>query len=40
MFGGGGGGKGLVHNLLIQFSTLGNSKIEVFKTWFFDIVIT
>ena len=40
--GGGGGGapKGLVHNLLMQFFTLGCSKIEVFKTCFFDIVIT
>ena len=40
--GGGGGGspKGLVHNLLMQFFTLGSSKIEVFETYFFDIVIT
>ena len=40
--GGGGGGapKGLVHNLLMQFFTLGSSKIEVFETCFFDIVIT
>ena len=31
--GGGGGGapKGLVHNLLMQFFTLGSSKIKVFK---------
>ena len=30
---GGGGGvpKGLVQNLLMQFFTVGNSKIEVFK---------
>ena len=27
-----------VHNLLIQFFTLGSSKIEVFETYFFDIV--
>ena len=40
--GGGGGGapKGLVHNLLMQFFTLDMSKIEVFKTCFFDIVTT
>ena len=40
--GGGGGGapKGLVHNLLMQFFTLGSSKIEVFETCFFDIVTT
>ena len=39
--GGGGGGspKGLVHNLLMQFFTLGSSKIEVFGTHFFDTVI-
>ena len=40
--GGGGGGspKGLVHNLLMQFFTLGSSKMEVFKTCFFDVVTT
>ena len=40
--GGGGGGspKGLVHNLLMQFFTLGSSKIEVFETICFDTVIT
>ena len=38
--GGGGARKGLVHNLLLQLFTLGNSKIEVFRTYFFDIVIT
>ena len=40
--GGGGGGapKGWVHNLLMQFFTLGSSKIEVFETCFYDIVIT
>ena len=40
--GGGGGGapKGLVHNLLMQFFTLDSSKIEVFKTCFFDMVTT
>ena len=32
--------KGLVHNLLMQFFTLGSSKIEVFETYLFDIVIT
>ena len=26
--------KGLVHNLLMQFFTLGTSKIEVFETFF------
>ena len=31
---------GAVHNLLMQFFTLGSSKIEVFKTGFYDIVIT
>ena len=29
-----------VHNLLIEFFTLGSSKIEVFETYFFDTVIT
>ena len=40
--GGGWGGipKGLVHNLLVQFFTLGSSKIEVFETYLYDIVIT
>ena len=32
--------KGLVHNLLMQFFTLDSSKIEVFETYFFDIVTT
>ena len=32
---GGGGGKELVHNLLMQFFNLYFSKIEVFKTYFF-----
>ena len=36
----GGFSEGLVHNLLMQFFTLGSSKIEVFKTGFYDIVIT
>ena len=31
---------GPVHNLLVQFFTPGSSKIEVFETYFFDIVIT
>ena len=30
----------MVHNLLLQFFTLGSSKIEVLKTCFLDIVIT
>ena len=33
--GGGGAPKALVHNLLMQFFTLGSSKIEVSKTCFF-----
>ena len=37
---GGGSPKGSVHNLLMQFFTLDSSKIEVFETCFFDIVIT
>ena len=28
----------MVHSLLMQFFTLGSSKIEVFETDFFDIV--
>ena len=36
----GGSPKGLVHNLLLQFFTLGSSKIEVFETSFSDTVIT
>ena len=33
------GGKGLGHNLLMQFfSTLGSSKMEFFKTDFFDVL--
>ena len=38
--GAGGSPKGLVHNLLMQFFTLDSSKIEVFETCFYDIVIT
>ena len=38
--GGGGSPNGLVHNLLVQFFTLGSSKIEVFETCFFDVVTT
>ena len=30
----------MVHNLLMQFFTLDSSKMEVFETCFFDIVIT
>ena len=43
VLGPGGGGvspKGRVHNLLMQFFTRDNSKIEVFETCFFDIVTT
>ena len=32
--------KGLVRNLLMELFTLGSSKIEVFDTCFYDIVIT
>ena len=38
--GGGGSPKGLVHNLLMQFFTLGTSKIEVFEPYILDIVTT
>ena len=38
--GGGGSPKGSVHNVLMQFFTLGSSKIEVFETCFYHIVIT
>ena len=38
--GGGGSPKGLVHNLLMQFFTLGSSKIEVSETYFSEPVIT
>ena len=38
--GGGGAPKGWVHNQLMQFFTPGRSKIKVFETYFFDIVIT
>ena len=31
---------GPVHNMLMQFFTLGSSKIEVFETCFYDIVTT
>ena len=30
----------MVHNLLVQFLTMGSSKIEVFETCFYDIVTT
>ena len=30
----------MVHNLLMQFLTMGSSKIEVFETCFYDIVTT
>ena len=32
--------KGLVHNLLMQFFTLGSSKIEVLETFFSHTLIT
>ena len=38
--GGGGAPKGLVHNLLVQFFTPGNSNMEVFEIYLFDAVIT
>ena len=37
---GGGWQTGLVHNPVMQFFSLYNSKIEVSETYFFDIVIT
>ena len=37
---GGGPPKGLVHNLLMRFFTLGSSTIEDSETYFFDVVIT
>ena len=44
---GGGGGcplvgshNGWVHNLLMQFFTLGSSKIDVLETYFLDTMIT
>ena len=42
MLGPGGGGlpRGRVHNLLMQFFNPDSSKIEVFETFFFDIVTT
>ena len=36
--GGGGGPKGWVHNVLMQFFTMASSKIEVFESCFYDIV--
>ena len=30
----------MVHNLLLQFLTVGTSKIDVFETCFYDIVTT
>ena len=38
--GAGGSPKGLVHNLLMPFFTLGSSKLEVSETYFFDIPTT
>ena len=41
MFWGGGGlPRGLGHNLLVQFSSLGSSKIEISETGFFDTLTT
>ena len=34
-----GGAKGWVHNLIVHFFTHGSSKMEVFETYFLDIVI-
>ena len=36
--GGGGGARGLGHNLLMQFSSLSSSKMEISETDFFDIM--
>ena len=30
----------MVHNLLVQFLTMGSSKTQVFETCFYDIVTT
>ena len=35
-----GGGGGRVRHLLMQFFTLHSSKIEVFETYSYDVVIT
>ena len=35
-----GGVSGPVHNLLMRYFTLDNSKLEVFENYFFDIVTT
>ena len=37
-FGGGGGQRGLVHNLLMQFFGPYSSKVEFFETYFFRIL--
>ena len=36
----GGGSQGVGHNLLMQFSSLGSSKMEISETDFFDILTT
>ena len=36
MWGGGGGARGLGHNLLMQFSSLGSSKMQISETNFVD----
>ena len=38
--GGGGSPKGLVRNLLMHFFTMDSPKIEVFETYFSDLVAT
>ena len=38
--GGGGATKGWVHNLIMQFFTLGSTKLKVFEVYFSDTVIT
>ena len=38
--GGGGSPMGLLHNLLMQFFTIGSSKIEFFETYFSEPLIT
>ena len=37
---GGGSPKGMFHNLLVHFFTLGNSKVKVFQSYFFVIATT
>ena len=40
MWGGRGSPKSLVHNLLMQYLTMGSSKTQCFETYFFHIMTT